>query len=109
MDMFGFVLRKRGAEAESRANNNCRIRHVYHAVDIMTCGRQRNGPDAPSWKKACALHTCPACGDDQLDDHLRPLLNSETTITWMKWESVQQPAAADENKVKSETNSKHIF
>ena len=48
----------------ARVNNNCRIRHVYHAVDIVTCGRQRAGPDAPSWKKAYALRTCPACGVD---------------------------------------------
>lgn len=65
----------------ARHNNNCRIRHVYHAVDLVTCGRQDG-----QWKKACAFRECDTCKDGtQLDEHLRPL--PVVDVTWSRWES----------------------
>ena len=69
----------------ARISYNSRIRHVYHAIDIITCGRQAGG--ATSWKQACALQQCDVCSVDQLDRHLQPLQH-QGLVTWTKWESV---------------------
>lgn len=66
----------------ARMNNACRIRHVYHAVDIITCGREDR-----QWKKDCAYRECGTCSIDQLDHHLEPLLQHQGPVTWTKWES----------------------
>ena len=44
----------------ARLDNNCRIRHVYHAVDIITCGRHEG-----VWRKTCAYRECSTCSVDQ--------------------------------------------
>lgn len=69
----------------ARISNNSRIRHIYHAIDIITCGRQAGG--ATSWKQACVLQQCDECSVDQLDLHLQPLQH-QSLATWTKWESV---------------------
>ena len=65
--------------------NNSRIRHIFHTIDIITCGRQAGG--ATSWKQACAVQQCDNCSVDQLDLHLQPLQH-QGLVTWTKWESV---------------------
>ena len=69
----------------ARINNNSRIRHIFHTIDIITCGRQAGG--ATSWKQACAVQQCDNCSVDQLDLHLQPLQH-QGLVTWTKWESV---------------------
>lgn len=69
----------------ARLSNNCRIRHIYHAIDIITCGRQANG--ATSWKQTCALQQCDNCSVDQLDRHLQPLQHPGL-VAWRRWDSV---------------------
>ncbi|XP_041372135.1 uncharacterized protein LOC121385498 [Gigantopelta aegis] len=64
-----------------RVDNNCRVRHVYHAVDIITCDRE-NG----AWQKVCAYRECSTCSIDKLDDHLQPLLRHQGQLPWTKWE-----------------------
>ena len=70
----------------TRIDNSRRIRHKYHAVDIITCGRQQ--PGISSWKKACALGECADCGLHQLDAHIVPLFEHGHYQKWQKWESV---------------------
>jgi hypothetical protein len=66
----------------ARMNNRCRIRHAFHAVDLVTCGRT-NG----KWNHSCAMRTCEDCKPGtQLDDHLAPLPAAEF-IKWQRWEN----------------------
>lgn len=65
----------------ARVNNICRIKHLYHAVDIITCGRIQG-----AWQKTCAYRECNICNINKLDDHLRPLLQHQERLTWTKWE-----------------------
>lgn len=78
----------------ARINNNSRIRHIFHTIDIITCGRQAGG--ATSWKQACAVQQCDNCSVDQLDLHLQPLQH-QGLVTWTKWESV--PRAVNGKRV----------
>ena len=65
----------------ARINNSCRIRHNYHAVDLITCGRT-NG----NWLLNCANQKCEACGTDGFDRHLAPLLDHQGPVSWKRWE-----------------------
>ena len=61
----------------AKIRNECRIRHMYHDVDIITCGRQ----DDRIWKKCCAYNVC---GANQLDQQVQPSLQHGDPITWLK-------------------------
>ena len=69
-------------EVAARIDNRCRIRHVYHVVDIITCGRSQG-----SWKKECAYGNCLQCSSQDLTNHLDPLTQHQAPVMWNKWES----------------------
>lgn len=69
----------------ARHNNNCRIRHAYHAVDLVTCGRIDG-----KWLYDCAVRACKTCHDGTALDnlnHLAPLLHHEQDVKWHRWQS----------------------
>lgn len=66
----------------SRVDNACRVRHTYHAVDLVTCGRE-NG----RWRKACAHRECQHCKDKTVHTHCRGLLRHQGPVTWFRWEA----------------------
>lgn len=65
----------------ARFNNACRIRHAYHAVDLITCGRQEG-----KWQHSCVMRTCGQCDSSKLDEHLSGL-RMEGEVKWQRWEN----------------------
>ena len=63
-------------------NNNCRIRHAFHAVDIITCGREEG-----RWKMDCISGSCHSCSPEKLEEHLHPILQRQGQTSWHRWES----------------------
>lgn len=61
----------------ARVNNVCRIRHPYHAVDLVTCGHEEG-----HWHIGRVYDCCGACGPNKLTDHLRALLPHQDPVTW---------------------------
>ena len=66
----------------AKVQNSARIRHGYHAVDLLTCGRQ-NG----IWRKECAYRECTKCKVNTLQHHTQSLSQHQSTLTWLKWET----------------------
>lgn len=65
-------------EIAARIRPECRIRHVYHAVEITVCEKGR---------KDCAYRQCQNCGVQQMKDFLAPLERCNNIITWHVWKT----------------------
>lgn len=61
-----------------RTDNAARIRHGYHAIDLLTCGR-----DDGIWQKKCAYRECVECQDQTLKQHTARLLQHQRPLTWL--------------------------
>ncbi|KAK7090796.1 hypothetical protein V1264_010549 [Littorina saxatilis] len=59
-------------------DNACRIRHEFHAVDLITCD---------SKNKDCCCGACGQCGIHLLNNHIGPLLLHRGELTWHRWEA----------------------
>ncbi|KAK7478840.1 hypothetical protein BaRGS_00029939 [Batillaria attramentaria] len=66
----------------ARINNNCRVRHINHGADLVTCGREDG-----KYRKPCAYGYCPNCSPRNLANHLQPLMGHQLQVSWLKWES----------------------
>ena len=63
----------------SKSHIECRIRHVYHAVQVTVC--DDGGKD-------CAYRQCENCRVQQMKDFLAPLNDDDNTIvTWHAWKT----------------------
>ena len=72
----------------SKSHIECRIRHVYHAVQLTVC--EDGGKD-------CAYRQCENCGVQQMKDFLAPLNNDDDTIvTWHAWKTRKVSMAGKE-------------
>ena len=67
----------------TRVENTARIRQGYHAVDLVTCGREDG-----RWKKDCAYRDCAQCKNKSLEQHARRLLHQQGPVTWFKWDTL---------------------
>lgn len=79
----------------ARLNNACRIRHAYHAVDLITCGRQGG-----KWQHSCTMRTCGQCDSSKFDEHLSGL-QIEEEVKWQRWENKRVTVHGKEVRLKN--------
>ena len=77
------VINQVSAQEQQRRNrlqenqqDNCHIRHVYHAVRLSTC---------PGGGKACAYRQCAQCDINLLDDKLAAAKTHQGQLKWHRW------------------------